>query len=156
VKCEIDGVVIRELTRHGDARGWLVELFRQDELAPELHPAMSYVSLTKPGVGRGPHEHKEQTDHFCFVGSSSFRLYLWDNRSDSPTYGRKCRIDVSEAEAVSILIPPGVVHGYRNTGAVDGVVYNVPNRLYAGVGRKGPIDEIRHEDDPDSPFKLDE
>jgi dTDP-4-dehydrorhamnose 3,5-epimerase len=57
---------------------------------------------------------------------------------------------------VSVLVPPGVVHGYRNTGTDGGIVYNVPNRLYAGVGRKGLIDEIRHEDDPDSPFKLDE
>ena len=32
----IEGLVVRPLTRHEDARGWLIELFRCDELPPEL------------------------------------------------------------------------------------------------------------------------
>ena len=32
---------------------------------------------------------------------------------------------------------------------------NLPNRLFLGPGRKDPIDEIRHEDDPSTPFQLD-
>jgi hypothetical protein len=33
-------------------------------------------------------------------------------------------------------------------------VINIPNRLYAGVNRAEPVDEIRHEDAADSRFKL--
>jgi hypothetical protein len=29
-----------------------------------------------------------------------------------------------------------------------------PDRLFMGVGKAEPVDEIRHEDDPDSRFKL--
>jgi dTDP-4-dehydrorhamnose 3,5-epimerase len=54
-----------------------------------------------------------------------------------------------------VLIPKGVVHAYKNIGAREGMVINCPNRLYAGPGRKQPIDEIRHEDDPDGPFQVD-
>ena len=54
----------------------------------------------------------------------------------------------------SVLIPKGVVHAYRNTGAVDGIVFNCPNRLYMGEGKKTPIDEIRHEDDPDTIYRM--
>jgi len=36
-----------------------------------------------------------------------------------------------------------------------GIVLNAANRLYKGWGRKEPIDEIRHEDRPDTPFQLD-
>ena len=75
MKCEIEGVIIRELKRHDDERGWLVELFRHDELEAALHPVMSYVSMTKPGVARGPHEHSDQTDCFCFIGNC-FNLCL--------------------------------------------------------------------------------
>src|SRR5262249_31103484 len=84
----IEGVGLRPLRVHHDARGWLVELFRQDELEPERWPAMTYVSETLPGVTRGPHEHVDQTDGFAFIGPSDFRLYLWDTRETSPTRGR--------------------------------------------------------------------
>jgi dTDP-4-dehydrorhamnose 3,5-epimerase len=48
-----------------------------------------------------------------------------------------------------------VVHAYRNVGGEPGLVFNCPDRLYKGPGRKEPVDEIRHEDDPASPFQLD-
>ena len=54
-----------------------------------------------------------------------------------------------------LIIPAGIAHAYRNVGDVDGIVFNCPNRLYKGPGRKEPVDEIRHEDHRDSPFALD-
>ena len=151
----IEGVLIRQLTRHEDDRGWLIECYRQDELPAEWHPAMSYVSMTKPSTVRGPHEHAEQADFFCFLGPSTFRLYLWDNRRDSPTFGKHFQLDVGEKLQVAVLVPPGIVHAYKNIGTVDGVVYNAPNRLYGGAGRTSPVDEVRHEDDPNSAFQID-
>ena len=84
---QIGDVVIRPLKQHGDARGWLVELYREDELAESLHPVMAYVSQTQPGVTRGPHEHVDQTDYFAFIGPGDFELILWDARPESPTHG---------------------------------------------------------------------
>ena len=156
MKCDINGVVIRELPRHTDHRGWLQELFRQDELESEVWPVMSYVSLTHPGESRGPHEHREQTDCFAFMGPSTFRLYLWDNRAASSTFGTKCVLEVGEADNVKVLVPPGIVHGYVNIGEVDGLVFNAPNRLYAGKGRTEDVDEIRYEDQPGAPFAFDD
>ncbi|UCD18521.1 MAG: dTDP-4-dehydrorhamnose 3,5-epimerase family protein [Candidatus Zixiibacteriota bacterium] len=154
--CNIAGVIIAPLRRHVDARGWLAELFREDSLPDGFRPAMSYISITRPGVARGPHEHREQTDYFFFAGSSLFRVYLWDNRSASPTYGRHCCLEVGENCPTTILIPPGVVHAYKNIGPVDGLTINTPDRLFGGVGKREPVDEIRYEDDPESPFRLSE
>lgn len=56
---------------------------------------------------------------------------------------------------MAVTIPAGVVHAYKNVGNVAGWVINCPNRLYAGEGKKEPVDEIRHEDDPTGPFQLD-
>jgi dTDP-4-dehydrorhamnose 3,5-epimerase len=155
MKCEISGVIIRELKKFTDRRGWLIELYRHDELDEQFQPVMSYVSMTSPGVARGPHEHVDQADCFCFIGPSTFRLYLWDNRADSATYGLKATFDLGETNPASVIVPVGVAHAYKNIGDADGIVYNAPNRLYAGEGRKEPVDEVRHEDDPDTPFKLD-
>ncbi len=152
----IDGMIWKPLKTYGDPRGWLCELFRHDELPAEYHPAMGYVSMTEPGVARGPHEHVAQADCFCFLGPSNFALYLWDNRPDSPTCGRHQTVTVGQDRPMLVIIPPGVVHAYRNVGDGPGIVINCPNRLYKGPGRAEPVDEIRHEEDPASVFKLPE
>jgi dTDP-4-dehydrorhamnose 3,5-epimerase len=152
---QIDGVIIRDLSTHSDDRGWLAELFRSDEIPHEMLPVMGYVSSTEPGVVRGPHEHRQQSDHFCFVGPSTFRIYLWDNRRGSPTFGNTTVLEAGAERPKAMIIPPGVVHAYRNIGTTAGWVINLSNRLYAGEGRKEEVDEIRHENDPNTIFILD-
>ena len=153
---EIRGVVISKLTKAHDSRGWLAELFRKDDLAEEFFPAMAYISSTNPGVTRGPHEHLEQADFFCFMGPSNFKLRMWDNREGSETFRCVDTIVVGEDNPVSVLIPAGVVHAYENVGDVEGIVINCPNRLYRGEGRKEGVDEIRHENDVETPFRMDD
>ena len=152
-KGEISGITIKELEFYSDERGWLAELFRRDELEEYFFPEMCYVSMTKPGVTRGPHEHVNQTDYFAFH-SSTFKLYLWDNRNVSKTFRNKKILVVGKDNPKCVKIPPGVVHAYKNIGSANGLVMNFPNKLFAGIGKKEPVDEIRHEDDPDTIFKV--
>ncbi len=56
----------------------------------------------------------------------------------------------------AIIVPKGVVHAYKNVGSEKGVVINCPNQLYMGAGKQEGIDEIRHEDDPDTIFQIDD
>jgi dTDP-4-dehydrorhamnose 3,5-epimerase len=151
----IDGLVCKSLKRYEDSRGWLVELFRQDELTAENLPAMSYISMTLPGVARGPHEHRDQTDYFAFIGPGDFNLYLWDSRAESPTRGHRQTLVVGQSNMLAVIVPPGVVHAYKNVGEGQGIVFNAPNRLYAGPGRREPVDEVRHENLADSPYVMD-
>lgn len=146
----IQGVEIKDLIKYHDQRGWLAELFRTDE---GYTPAMSYLSITKPGRARGPHEHRGQADYFCFL-FSRFRLVLWDNRPSSDTYTAQWTMEVGEDNAVSVLVPKGVVHAYKNIGAGDGLVLNFPDKLYRGEGRRDVVDEIRHEEDSASEYVL--
>ncbi len=152
-RSEINGIIIKPLIKHEDNRGWLIELFRKDIIS-EITPAMCYISLTYPEVVRGPHEHLEQTDYFCFF-SSTFKLILWDNRKDSSTYGNKMSLKAGENDPKIVIVPPGVVHAYKNIGNKAGMVVNFPDKLYAGWGRKEKVDEVRYENDPNSPFKVD-
>ena len=152
---EIEGVVVRDLRKFNDERGWLTELFRHDELAAEFFPAMAYISATKPGVTRGPHEHVDQADLFCFIGPSNFKIRMWDNRADSKTFNHVMTLVVGEDNPKSVLVPKGVVHAYQNVGADQGIVINCPNQMYAGEGKRDAVDEIRHEDDPHTVFRMD-
>jgi dTDP-4-dehydrorhamnose 3,5-epimerase len=150
IETGIDGVDLRLLVLHYDRRGWLAEIFRRDE-SPH-RPAMAYVSVTQPGIARGPHEHREQTDMFVFAGPGDFTVYLYDHRSESPTRGRHFAMTVGQCRPASLLVPPGVIHAYRCVSDKEGMILNLPDRLYGGSGRAEPVDEIRHESNPDSPF----
>lgn len=150
----IPDCVLTELQRYHDDRGWLLEVFRDDERPGGLVPSMAYVSLTRPGVTRGPHAHRAQSDLFAFF-DGRFRLYMWDDRYDSPTRGTRQILDLGRDRPATVVVPPGVVHGYRNVGNADALIVNCPDRLYAGRGRSEPVDEIRYEDDPESPYLMD-
>lgn len=149
----ITGVDILPFSVFSDERGWLAELFRADDIAIEGFPAMGYLSVTLPGVARGPHEHTVQIDRFAFF-HGQYKLFLWDSRTDSTSSGARQILDVGFKKPVMVTVPPGVVHAYRNVGDEPAYVLNFPNKLFAGKGKSGPIDEIRHEDRPDSPFLL--
>lgn len=177
-KGDIKGVVVRPAKRRSDERGWLFEGWRDDwcnrclgeplvesvegkesacvcgdggRLGEEVfkNPRMLYVSSTDEGIVRGPHEHRMQTDYFVFVGS--FVVRLWDTREHSKTKGRMMTFKASRGTCV--VVPPGVVHCYCSTA--DGqVVLNLPNLLYAGYGKQSQVDEIRHENEKNSPYDV--
>jgi dTDP-4-dehydrorhamnose 3,5-epimerase len=149
----IDGVLARPLKAFRDERGWLAELFRSDESIPAGFPEMGYVSVTHPGVARGPHEHVHQSDRFAFF-HGLYRIWLWDARPHSNTRGSRQILTAGAEAPLLLVIPPGVVHAYRNEGTDDAFVMNFPDALYAGRNRTEAVDEIRHEDDPASPFAL--
>jgi dTDP-4-dehydrorhamnose 3,5-epimerase len=139
----IEGVVISKLSPHEDHRGRLFELFRCDE--SDYVPVMAYVSVTLPNVTRGPHEHREQSDYFCFF-DGEFQLRLWDWTGTFETH------NVGKSNPCAVLVPPGVIHAYENVGTEPSWVMNLPDRLYAGYKRKEAVDEIRHEDSATSVY----
>ena len=147
----MEGLEIRELSLYEDDRGWLGEIIRDDE--SEFRPVMSYISMTKPGLLRGPHEHITQTDYFCFIGR--FRIYLWDNRQSSATYLKKKIVETTGVPTIAV-VPPGIVHAYKNIDTKESLVINLPDKLFMGSGKRDPVDEIRHEEDPSSPFKIED
>lgn len=146
-KTQIKGVVFFDLEFAKDERGWLVELFRHDFLRESNFPVMAYASLTNPGAVRGPHEHEFQSDLFCFIGPGNFELVLWESSYEE-------RHLVGQDSPTAVIIPPGVVHAYKNISNHPGIVFNAPNSLFAGPGKCYPVDEIRHEDDASSIFKM--
>ena len=153
----IDGVIINKLEKHLDKRGSLTETFRIDELPNSLQPKMSYVSFTEPRVFRGPHEHKHQTDIFSFIGPGNFIIKLWDNRVKKKTYGNYMELFVGADNPVTLIVPPGVVHGYKNISKTEqAMAINYPDHLYKGWGRQENVDEIRYEDLDEPDFKMED
>ena len=147
---KIHDVVIRHLKKSVDERGWFAKLFREDEVEQQFKPITSYISVTHPDIVRRGHKDVDQADMFAFIGPSNFEVYLWNTRKNSPTLQYKFVFITGGDVKKSVIIPPGVVHAYKTGGKV----LSFPNRLFAGKGKKEPIDEIRHEEHADAVIQL--
>lgn len=148
-KSNIDGVKVIGLSPQRDERGWLIEGFRKDSI--DVNPEMMYASLTYPKETRGPHEHVKQTDVFVFVGPGLFELKLW--KKIDGIIRHEIHI-CGDGMPTLVIIPPGVIHGYRNISDKSGLVINMPDKLYRGHMKSEEVDEIRHEINPNSEYRM--
>ena len=126
----IEGVETRDLRVNTDERGHLVEMFREDweEYAPE--PAMSYYSMSYPGVIRAWHRHtRGQVDHFtCPQGR--IKVGIYDDRDNSPTTGEVDTFVIGEHNQQIVRIPGECWHGFKVIGNEQAILINFPTNLY--------------------------
>jgi dTDP-4-dehydrorhamnose 3,5-epimerase len=105
-----DGVEVHRLHRNADARGALIEVFRESwDLG--MAPVQWNLVRSEPGVLRGVHLHLRHTD-YVVVASGAMWIALKDIRPSSPTCGMSRELDLSAEETPAVIIPPGVVHGF--------------------------------------------
>jgi dTDP-4-dehydrorhamnose 3,5-epimerase len=124
----IDGVATKKLRVIPDERGRLMEILRSDD---ELFSRFGQVYMTTvyPGVVKGWHYHKKQTDHFAVVKGMA-KLVLYDNRDDSPTKGDINEFLMGEHNSLLVKIPPLVLHGFKCIGKEEAICINIPTELY--------------------------
>jgi dTDP-4-dehydrorhamnose 3,5-epimerase len=112
----IAGVTVKKIVRHPDDRGFFQEILRDDENLLRGFGQAS-LSMSYPGVIKAFHYHERQDDLWFFpVGSA--QVVLYDQRKDSPSFGITQVLYPSEMNPLLIVIPVGVVHGYRVLGSV--------------------------------------
>jgi dTDP-4-dehydrorhamnose 3,5-epimerase len=124
----IDGVATKKLRVIPDERGRLMEILRSDD---QLFSRFGQVYMTTvyPGVVKGWHYHKKQTDHFAVVKGMA-KLVLYDNRDDSPTKGDINEFFVGEHNPLLVKIPPLVLHGFKCISEEEAICINVPTEVY--------------------------
>ncbi|GAA0240840.1 cupin domain-containing protein [Haladaptatus pallidirubidus] len=126
----IEGVSVRSLQVNTDERGHLVEAFREDWEEYETKPAMSYYSMTYPGIVRAWHRHlKGQIDHFiCPKGR--IKVGIYDDREESSTKDELNTFIIGEHNSKVIRIPGDCWHGFKNVGDEPAFLLNYPTELY--------------------------
>jgi len=124
----IEGVKVKGLRFIPDERGYLMEILRSDWTEYERFGQV-YVTAAYPGVVKGWHYHKLQTDHFVCVHGMA-KVVLYDRREDSPTFGEVNEFFIGERNPCLIKIPPCVVHGFKGVGQDVALIVNVPTELY--------------------------
>ena len=143
----IHGVVIKPLRVIPDERGRLMEILRCDDDVFEKFGQV-YMTSAYPGVVKGWHYHRLQTDHFAVV-KGMIKLVLWDGRDPalgygyegdpSPTANMVNEFFMGMHNPVLVKIPRMVMHGMKAVGEEEAIVINVPTMPY----RHGDPDEYR-------------
>lgn len=124
----IQGVATKKLKVIPDERGRLMEILRADD---ELFTKFGqvYITTAYPGVVKGWHYHKKQTDHFAVV-KGMIKLVLYDHRDDSPTKGEINEFFLGEHHPMLVKIPPLVLHGFKCISEEEAFCINIPTELY--------------------------
>src|SRR5262245_21426663 len=116
----IDGVRTKQLKVIPDERGRLMEMLRcDDDLF--LKFGQAYLTTAYPGVVKGWHYHKVQTDHFIVV-RGMMKIVLYDGREDSLTYGLVNEFFMGDHNPMLLQIPPGVLHGFKCISEFEALV----------------------------------
>ena len=124
----IEGVRTKQLKVIPDGRGRLMEMLRADD---DIFAGFGqvYLTTTLPGVVKGWHLHKMQTDNVvCVYGM--IRLGLYDDRKDSPTYGLVNEFYLGVHNPLLVQIPPLVYHGWKCVSVEEAMIVNTVTKPY--------------------------
>jgi dTDP-4-dehydrorhamnose 3,5-epimerase len=115
---DIDGPLLLTPARHGDARGFFSEVFRQDRFDAAAGQTVfvqdNHSRSGKKGVIRGLHYQAPPAAQGKLVRVTRGAVYdvAVDARRASPTYGRHVGVELSEGNWRQLWVPPGFLHGF--------------------------------------------
>lgn len=116
--------------------GIFMEVLRKsDRLCSSF--AQTNFTIAYPGTIKAFHWHKKQDD-LWFVASGQAVIVLYDQRKNSPTHNQLEVIKIKEGDYKLILIPAGVVHGYKVLGRKPCLLFYHVTREY---NRRNPDEQ---------------
>ena len=112
---------------HGDDRGFFAERWSAKDHAPHGIPTLAQVNHSRSarGVVRGLHWQAPPAlqGKLVWVARGAILDVAVDLRAGSPTFGRWATLELTDANAHQLWIPPGFGHGFRVLSDVADVLY---------------------------------
>lgn len=132
----IEGLCVIEPTVHGDARGYFMETYNQNDMAAEgldMVFVQDNQSGSSKGVLRGLHFQKEhpQGKLIRVVNGSVFDVAV-DLRKESKTYGKWFGDVLTEENKKQFYIPEGFAHGFLVLSDVAEFCYKCTDFYHPG------------------------
>ena len=124
----IHGVQVKQLKLIPDERGKLMEMLSCDDPMFEKFGQV-YLTTCHPGVIKGWHSHRKQTDNMVVVKGMA-KVALYDDRENSPTRGLINEFFIGEDNPMLISIPPMVAHGFKAYGLEPAYMVNTVTQPY--------------------------
>ncbi|MFC4991198.1 dTDP-4-dehydrorhamnose 3,5-epimerase [Rubritalea tangerina] len=141
---EIPDVLILSPKKHGDARGFFSEVYKESVLAEhgftEAFIQDNHAYSAEAGVLRGLHYQSPPfaQDKLVRVVRGSIYDVAVDIRKGSATFGKWVGVELSADNWQQLLVPKGFAHGYLTLEPDTEVLYKVTNR-YAPECDKGVL-----------------
>lgn len=114
--------IVQSVKTHRDVRGSVFEPLDDAELADQKNV---HVVLTQPNEVRGNHVHRNAVEITSVAGPCLVRL-----KED----GQIRDLQVPAGEIWRLIIPPGVVHAFRNTGESVMVLVSFSTQVHDPTG----------------------
>ena len=134
----IEGLLLVELSVHGDERGFFTERFKKSVFS-ELRLPTDFVqdnhSRSAPGVLRGLH-YQVSPSQGKLVGVTRGKIWdvAVDIRPGSATYGQSYAVELSDMNGRLLWMPPGFAHGFCVLGDEPAdVLYKVDSEYNAST-----------------------
>lgn len=123
----LKGIIVKQLKRFSDERGFFTEIFRNDwkNLLGEDEIVQANFSITYPGIIRAWHRHvRGQTDYFI-VAKGVVKICAFDEST------REIDEIVSTGENIQVVrIPGNYWHGFKVMGNKTAWLLYFTTRLY--------------------------
>ena len=128
----IDGVNLIRPRVFGDARGYFMEAFKQEEFDAHVYPVrfvQDNESMSSYGVLRGLHYQKGEHSQAKLVRVIKGRVLdvAVDMRRSSPTFGKHVIAELSDENKMQLFIPRGFAHGFLVLSDEAVFTYKVDN-----------------------------
>lgn len=121
---QIDKVQIIPRRLIADDRGWFLKVITGTEEGIPSHTGEVYLTMGKPGQGKGGHYHPEAVEWFSVIeGSAVLKL------EDMVTHERR-DIEMSLEKAITVFIPNNVAHIVVNNSDKDFILLAYTDKLY--------------------------
>lgn len=121
---QIDKVHIIPRRLIADERGWFFKAITGTEEGIPSHTGEVYLTMGKPGQGKGGHYHPEAVEWFTIIeGSAILKL------EDMVTHERR-DIEMSLEKAITVFIPNNVAHIVVNNSDKDFILLAYTDKLY--------------------------
>jgi dTDP-4-dehydrorhamnose 3,5-epimerase len=129
ISAPIDGVRFRAARPVPHEDGYLTEVVRDDWAIVDAPIVQVHVTTTFPDRIRAWGIHRSITDRL-FVVSGLVRIVVFDGREGSATFGRVNEFVVGERNPGLLIVPPDLYHGWKNIGATEAAIINMPDARY--------------------------
>ncbi len=119
-------IEIKKLNVFANDQGYLFETLRTDDSIYGGNFGQVLVSVLYPGVIKGLHMHKKQTDYTTCVKGNIKYVAVIEKNGD---YEVKTCI-IGESNPILVKTPPGVWHGYTPLAGKEAVILHTMDKTY--------------------------
>jgi dTDP-4-dehydrorhamnose 3,5-epimerase len=118
----IEGIIIKKLKQIIDERGKVMHMLRCDSPLFTKFGEV-YFSMVNPRVVKAWKKHLTMTQNLA-VPIGKIRFVFFDDRENSPSYGKIDVLEIGEDNYCLVKIPPLVFYGFKGISSIPSLIVN--------------------------------